>query len=82
MTTKTYEKVKQILVERFVIEPSRIHLESDLQKDLNLDSMDAIDLLLALNEVFKIRIPEQSLEKVRTISELVVVIEQHKPKLS
>lgn len=81
MTTKTYEKVKQLLVERFAIDVAAIRPESDLQKDLHLDSMDAIDLLLALNELFSIRIPEKSLESIHTLSQLVQAIDENKPKL-
>lgn len=65
------EKLKKILVERFAIDPTKIQPNTDLQKDLNLDSMDALDLLLAVNETFGIQLPEQSLEKIHTVSDLV-----------
>lgn len=82
MTEKLFQLVKKILVERFAIDPSKIQPNTDLQKDLNLDSMDAIDLLLAVNETFSVRMPEQVLENVHTVAELVAVIEKHKPKIS
>ena len=82
MEDKTFNLLKWILTERFAIDPANIHENTDLQKDLNLDSMDAIDLLLAVNETFSIRISEQVLENVHTVSELVSVIGQHKPKFS
>ena len=72
------EQIKKILVERFSIKPELIHPEANLQDELNLDSMDAIDLLLAINEVFAIRIPEQSLEKIQTVSDLVNCIAKYK----
>lgn len=78
MTTKTFEQIKHILVERFAIDSHKIQPTSDLQKELKLDSMDAIDLLLAVNEVFAIRIPEQTLENIHTVSQLVEVIEKYK----
>lgn len=80
MTVRIFEQLKKILVERFDVDPSKILPETDLQKDLNLDSMDAIDLLLAINESFMIRVPEQTLENVHTISQLVSVIAAHKSK--
>ena len=82
MTTQMFEQVKHILVERFAIDPTKIHQATDLQKDLNLDSMDAIDLLLAINEVFSVRVPEQMLENVHTIAQLIEMVEKHKPRLS
>ena len=75
-----FERVKKILIERFAIHPDKIQLSTDLQKELNMDSMDAIDLLLAVNETFAIRIPEQSLEKIHTVSQLLDCIEKHNPK--
>ena len=80
MTTNTFDLLKQILVERFAINPANVQPETDLQKDLNLDSMDAIDLLLAINETFVIRIPEKMLENIHTIADLVAVIDKHRPK--
>ena len=77
---KILEQITQILVERFAIQPDKIQLTADFQKDLNMDSMDAIDLLLAVNETFSIRIPEQSLDKIHTVSQLLDCIEKHKPK--
>lgn len=77
LKSATFDAVKKILVERFAINASLIHASADLQKELNLDSMDAIDLLLAVNETFSIRVPEQLLENIHTVSELVAVIEKH-----
>ena len=81
MTTKTYEKIKQLLVGRFSIDPAIIVPNADMQKDLGLDSMDAIDLLLALNETFSVRIPEKSLEGIHTVEQLVQAVEANKFKL-
>lgn len=80
MTVNTFDQLKKILVERFAIDPASVQPETDLQKELNLDSMDAIDLLLAINETFVIRVPEQMLENIHTISELVVVIDKYKTR--
>ena len=76
MTATTFETIKNILVERFAINPSIVQPKTDLQNELNLDSMDAIDLLLAINETFNIRIPEQSLENIHTLDELIVCVER------
>jgi len=71
MSLVVFEQVKKILVERFAINPTHVQLSADMQKDLNMDSMDALDLLLAVNEAFGIRIVENSLEKIHTIDDLV-----------
>lgn len=73
------ERTKKILVDRFAIDPTKIHPAVDLQKDLNMDSMDALDLLLAVNETFKIQISERSLDNIHTLSDLVACIERQRP---
>lgn len=78
--TKIFESIKQILVERFAIPAANVQPPADLQKELNLDSMDAIDLLMAVNETFHTRVPDQTLEHIHTIAELVAVVEKYKPK--
>lgn len=71
----TFDQIKHILIERFAIEPSSIQPETDLQKELNLDSIDALSLLFAVNETFSIRLPEKVLDNVHTIAELVEVVD-------
>lgn len=71
MTSQTFEQLKHILVERFAINPANVQPNADFQKELGLDSMDAIDLLLAVNDVFKIRVPVELLDKIHTVSDLV-----------
>ncbi|OGT45790.1 MAG: hypothetical protein A3E82_07115 [Gammaproteobacteria bacterium RIFCSPHIGHO2_12_FULL_38_11] len=74
MEAKLFERVKKLLAERFAIDPARIHLQTHIQKELNFDSMDALDLLLAVNEEFSIRVPEQALENINTVSDIVDAI--------
>lgn len=79
-TNSTFDQIKEILVERFGIEADRIQPEASLQEDLALDSMDALDLLLAVNETCNSRIPEDVLENIHTISQLVSMVDKHRPK--
>ena len=75
--SQTHALVKKILVERFAINLASIHPNTDLQKELKLDSMDAMDLLLAVNETFSIQLPEQVLTNIHTVGELVDCIEKY-----
>ena len=70
--------IKKILIDRFVIPADKIQPESDLQATLALDSMDALDLLFAVNEVFSIRVPEKSLADIHTINDLINTIKRYK----
>lgn len=74
-----FAKVKALLIERFVIDEALITPEVNLQNELNMDSMDAMDLLLAVNEAFHIQVPEQALADIHTVGDLVEVIKKHRP---
>lgn len=75
-----FNRVKTLLIERFVIDGGLITREVNLQKDLDMDSMDAVDLLLAVNEAFQIQVPEQVLADMHTVGDLVEMIKKHRPK--
>ncbi|HLB56714.1 MAG TPA: phosphopantetheine-binding protein [Coxiellaceae bacterium] len=76
----TFDQVKQILVERFAVNSALVRPETDLEKELKLDSLDAIDLLIAVNDTFGIHISDKTLEHIHTIADLVAVVEKNKPK--
>ena len=81
MNPKTFNTLKEILIERFAISADLIQPTAQFQKELNMDSMDAVDLLLAINETFKIRIPEKTLEEVHTVEQMVVCIDNNRPRI-
>jgi acyl carrier protein len=81
MNMALFQEIKQLLSDRFLINPSKIGLSSDLQKELNLDSLDAVDLLMAINEAFQIRIPQETLDSIHTVSDLVSVVERYSSKI-
>jgi len=80
LNSKTLDQIKKILVERFAIDPAKITPAVDLQKELNLDSLDAVDLLFAINETFRTRIPTKSLDNVYTLAQLVQLVDQQSVK--
>jgi acyl carrier protein len=72
------EKITRILVERFAIDAGLIYPHAKLKEDLQLDSIDAVDLFLAINEAFLMRVPEKAFEKVHTVADLVMMVESHR----
>ena len=70
------EKLKALLDERFAIKPALVKIHSDLHKDLGLDSMDSVDLLLAVNEAFDIQVKAEKLSEIHTVEDLVTAIEK------
>ncbi len=76
MAQSVFEVLKSLLEERFEITPALVKPEAELQKELGLDSMDAVDLLLAVNEAFDIRVPTEALSDIHTVKDLVDLIER------
>lgn len=70
-------RVRDILAETFEIDPARIKPEATLFADLDLDSIDAIDLVVKLQEWTGRRVPEETLRAVRTVDDVVSMIDAH-----
>ena len=69
------EKVKVILSEQFDVEEESLTNETNLQDDLGADSLDVVDLLMSIEDEFEIEIPDEEIENIRTVGELVSYIE-------
>jgi acyl carrier protein len=66
-----YARIKAILVDQFEVEESAVSLEADLYQELEIDSIDAVDLLVQLKELTGKRIPPETFKDVRTISDVL-----------
>ena len=71
------EKIKVILAEQFDVEEDSIKPETDLQDDLGADSLDVVDLLMSIEDEFEIEIPDEEIENIRTVADLVNYIESN-----
>lgn len=69
------EKVKVMLSEQFDVEEDSITTDTDLQEDLGADSIDVVDLLMSIEDEFEIEVPDEDIETIRTVGELVSYIE-------
>lgn len=74
---ETFEKVREIVVETLSCDLEDVKLESSLAEDLNTDSLDAVELNLALEDAFGISIPDEALEEMKTIRSIVEYVEAH-----
>ena len=72
-----FEKVKNIIVEQLGASESSITLESSFIDDLGADSLDIVELIMALEEEFDIEIPDSDAEKVATVGDVVDYIKEH-----
>lgn len=69
------EKVKNILAEQFDVEEDSITAETNLQEDLGADSLDVVDLLMSIEDEFETEIPDEDVENIHTVGDLVSYIE-------
>ena len=71
------EKVKAILSEQFDVEEDSITAETRISEDLGADSLDVVDLLMSLEDVFEVEVPDDEIENIKTVGELVKYIESN-----
>lgn len=69
-------QLKDILAEDFEIDPQQVHPETNLYVDLDLDSIDAVDLVVKLQQLTGKKIKAEEFKSVRTVEQLVTTIDQ------
>ncbi len=74
----TFEKVKEIIVDTLSFDADDIKLESNLFEDLGADSLDAVELNMALEEEYGYSIPDEELKDIKTVKDIVDYIDSHK----
>ena len=71
-----FEKLKTILVDDFEIAPEKLTLDANLFEDLELDSIDAVDLAVKLQEFTEKKISPENFKQIRTVNDVVLAIEE------
>jgi acyl carrier protein len=72
------EKVKEVVVEQLDCDPAEVKEDSKFIEDLGADSLDVVELVMALEEEFDIEIPDEDAEKILTVGDALKYIEDHK----
>ena len=73
----TFERVKKIIIEQLSVDkPEKVIPEASFIDDLGADSLDTVELVMALEEEFDIEIPDEAAEKITTVQETVEYIEK------
>lgn len=74
------ERVKNIIVEQLGVEADQVKPEAQFVNDLGADSLDTVELIMALEEEFDIEIPDDKAEKIKTVGEAISYIEENAKK--
>ncbi len=69
-----FEKIRERIAEQLSIEEDEIKMESSFVDDLGADSLDIVELIMALEEEFDIEIPDEDAEKISTVGDVVEYI--------
>ena len=70
-----FEKVRELIAQEFSIDPSKIEMETKLAEDLGADSLDAVELIMALEDEFGIEVDDDAAQNAKTIGDLVNYID-------
>ena len=73
-----YEKLQQIIVDELGVEASQVTLEADINDDLGADSLDAVELVMAIEDEFEIKVSDEMAQTFKTVQQIVDFIESQK----
>ncbi len=71
------EKVRSLLAGQFDVDVETITADTNIMEDLGADSLDVVDMLMSLEDEFDVEIPDEEIEKMRTVADVVAYIKEH-----
>lgn len=78
MSAALDEKVKKIIIDQLGVDETEVTPEAKFIDDLGADSLDTVELVMALEEEFGIEIPDEDAEKIATVRDAINYIQEHK----
>lgn len=69
------DKIKEFIVDQLGVDPDDIQMDTNLMKDLEADSLDAVEIIMAIEDEYDIEIPDEDAEKFQTIRDIVTYVE-------
>lgn len=73
-----FDKIKDIIIDQLQVEESDVDMDTNLMKDLSADSLDAVEIIMAIEEEYGIEIPDEDAENFQTVADLVKYVEENK----
>jgi len=75
MADEAFEKFRDCAVEVLQVKPDQVTMEASFSEDLDADSLDLVELVMALEEAFEIEVPEEDLEGIDTVGQAFKMVE-------
>jgi acyl carrier protein len=72
-----YERVRSIVAERLGVDEEKVTMEAEFIGDLNADSLDLVEVIMAMEQEFDIEIKDEEAESIRSVADAVNFIEEH-----
>ncbi len=73
----TFEKVRDIICDQLSVDESLVLLETHLMKDLEADSLDAVEIIMAIEDEFDIEVPDEDAERFQIVGDIVKYVEEN-----
>ena len=70
-----FDKIKDIIVEQLDVEEDAVTMEASITDDLGADSLDVVHLVMSIEESFDVEIPDEEVENIKTVGDIVKYIE-------
>ncbi len=72
----TFEKIKAIIMDQLRADEAQITMDTNLMKDLEADSIEAVEIIMAIEDEFDIEIPEEDADKFESVADIVKYVEE------
>ena len=72
-----FDQIKEMLAEQLDLDESKITMDSDIVEDLEADSLDVVDLVMSMEDVFEVEVPDEVIEGFKTVGDVVRYIEEN-----
>ena len=72
-----FEKIKGLVVDQLDVDEEKVTEDASITEDLGADSLDVVDLVMSIEEEFDMEIPDDAVEKIKTVGDIVKYIESN-----
>ena len=73
-----FDEIKDIIIDQLQVDESEVTMDTNPMKDLAADSLDAVEIIMAIEEEYGIEIPDEDAETFQTVGDLVRYVEENK----